>query len=493
MILSVAAALAAGTIQESLHDAKVARDVVYNTWWFALILVLLATNVACAAFSRYPWKRRHTGFVITHLGIILILAGSLITMAFGKDGQMAIRTEQTSNLVLLDHQFLHLQVPGKGIDALFPVNPRKNKARKLPLAPWSPVTAEVAEVIPKAKVVSRFVDSEKGSPGVLLRLTGMMADMKEWLVYGDPVREHLNVGPAHIYLFYASSDEELTLLLNETNITKIQAANFKASDADRNALWIIMAPQGKLYYRLKARGEYAQKGPLFKGTEYRTGWMDFKFAVDDYRSNITVEREYERVPREEEREDSFSAIRLLVERGRDQKSVWLELGEKKTIEIDKVPVRLNYLLERESLPFSLKLLKFNISRYEGTNNPMSYDSLVEVNDQNRKKTFTSEIRMNQPLKYGGFTFYQAAFQEEDGKPIASVFAVAKDPGISIKYIGSLILILGIGIQFFAKKWLNGDIKKPAVTTATSASFTKVTKDVVKPEEQKILVESKSND
>ena len=472
---------------------------------------------------------------------------------------MAVRIGQTSNMVLTDKQFLHFQVPGKGIDAVFPVNPRKNKAHHLALAPWSPVTAKITEVIPKAKAVSKVSNEEGGSPGVLIRLSGTMGEINEWLVLGDPVRERLKVGPAEILLLNAQSLEELDFLMGQADESKVQgqltmiegavekniplpipedravsipgmpykiraikyykdaglegrklqelsqapnnpALTFEITEgdqrevhsifsrfpelpsfhgdensrvfhlsfvykplylpqSDRNALWVIMAPQGKLFYRLKARGEFAQEGPLYKGNDYRTGWMDFKFSIEDFRSNVSVERLYEPIARSEEKEDNSSAVKIELNRKNSHKSIWLELGEKKTLEIGDTTVKLNYSLERESLPFSIKLSKFNIGRYEGTSNPMSFESQVEVSDFQKTKTFSQDIKMNHPLKYGGFTFYQAAFQEENGAPIASVFAVGRDPGIPIKYLGSIILILGIGIQFFARKWLMADSEK----------------------------------
>ena len=455
LLLSLAVALAAGTIQESLHDPKVAHDTVYHTWWFAFLLTLLVINVAGAALTRLPWKRRHTGFVITHAGIILILIGSMMTLAFGKEGQMAIRVGQMSNTVLLDHQFLHFEIPGSGIDAVFPVNPRKNKSRILPLAPWSPVQAKITEIINKAKSVSKIKDDEKGSPGVLIHLSGMMGEINEWLVLGDPVRERLKIGPAEILLLLADSPEKLDFLINAIASNK----QYSLPESDRNALWIIMGPEGKLYYRLKAKGEFAQRGPLYKSIEYRTGWMDFKFSLEDYKSSVAIEREYEPIPKGEVKDESFSALRLELARKGDQNFVWLELGEKKNVLVNGTEVKLNYFLEREPLPFGIKLQEFNVGRYEGTNNPMSYESLVEVNDFHKNKKFSHVIKMNHPLKYGGLKFYQAGFQEEEGVPRVSVFAVGKDPGIPIKYLGSIILIIGIGIQFFARKWLVGESKK----------------------------------
>lgn len=559
LLLCLAAALAAGTIQESLHDMKVARDAVYHSGWFALLLFLLAVNVGCAALSRYPWKRRHTGFVITHAGIILILLGSLITMAFGKNGQMALGVGETSDLVLMDNQFLGVQIPGNGIDALFPINPRKNKKRVLPLAPWSPVGVKIQKVIPKAKASPLIKEEEGGSPGVEIRLSGAMGEIHEWLVLGDPMRERLKLGPAEVLLLAANSEEELEFLMNETDenvlagtltlvhekketvcplpiavdqvkeisgtplslkvlkyfkdagvtkdgfVEKSQLPNnpaltlevrsgdktelhtvlarypelpslhgekkkgqfdlhffyqpFYLPASDRNALWLILGPQGRLYYRLKSQGEFSQKGPLYRSNEYRTGWMDFIFSIENYKDSIIVEREYEPVPASETKEEIPSAVQLELDRGDEKKSVWLELGEKRKITLGDATVSLNYMLDREFLPFSMKLLEFNIGRYEGTRNPMSFESLVEVNDFHKKKTFTQLINMNHPLKYGGYKFYQAGFQEEGSVPTMSVFAVGKDPGIPVKYSGSIILVLGISIMFFLKKWFDPQPKK----------------------------------
>ena len=44
----------AGTIYESSFDSKVARYYVYGAPWFNIWLILLATNLAVSALSRWP-------------------------------------------------------------------------------------------------------------------------------------------------------------------------------------------------------------------------------------------------------------------------------------------------------------------------------------------------------------------------------------------------------------------------------------------------------
>lgn len=90
MILILAVFLAAGTIVESRYSTVVAKRFVYGTWWFGGFLILLAVNLFCSALSRFPWKKYQIGFVVTHLGIITILAGSLVTQQMGTDGQIAL-------------------------------------------------------------------------------------------------------------------------------------------------------------------------------------------------------------------------------------------------------------------------------------------------------------------------------------------------------------------------------------------------------------------
>src|ERR1044072_7665383 len=68
----------AGTLYESTFDAKVARAYVYGAPWFNLWLLLLAANLIVSALSRWPWKKHYVAFLITHLGTMTLMAGTLV-------------------------------------------------------------------------------------------------------------------------------------------------------------------------------------------------------------------------------------------------------------------------------------------------------------------------------------------------------------------------------------------------------------------------------
>jgi hypothetical protein len=100
----------AGTLYESTFDAKVARAYVYGAPWFNLWLLFLASNLIVSALSRWPWKKHHTAFLITHLGIITLLTGSLIGRTWGIEGTITLfKGEPPSNRLLVDQHQLRVR------------------------------------------------------------------------------------------------------------------------------------------------------------------------------------------------------------------------------------------------------------------------------------------------------------------------------------------------------------------------------------------------
>ena len=100
----------AGTLYESTFDAKVARAYVYGAPWFNVWLLLLASNLIVSALSRWPWKKHHVAFLITHLGIITLLTGSLIGRTWGIEGTITLfKGEPPSNRLLVDQHQLRVR------------------------------------------------------------------------------------------------------------------------------------------------------------------------------------------------------------------------------------------------------------------------------------------------------------------------------------------------------------------------------------------------
>ncbi len=70
--------------------------------------VLLAVNVLCALVIRLPWRRRQAGFVLTHVGILVLLAGCLATRQWGIEAQLSVYEGHASHLA--DEDSYHFEL-----------------------------------------------------------------------------------------------------------------------------------------------------------------------------------------------------------------------------------------------------------------------------------------------------------------------------------------------------------------------------------------------
>jgi hypothetical protein len=65
--------------------------------------------VLCTVIIRFPWKWRQSGFLVTHLGILILLAGCLATRHFGIEAQLPIFEGQAARRAYQDSYHFQLQ------------------------------------------------------------------------------------------------------------------------------------------------------------------------------------------------------------------------------------------------------------------------------------------------------------------------------------------------------------------------------------------------
>jgi len=94
--------------------------------------------------------------------------------------------------------------------------------------------------------------------------------------------------------------------------------------------------------------------------------------------------------------------------------------------------------------FALTLLNFQHDRYAGTDIPKNFSSDVRLLDLERNEHRDVHISMNNPLRYRGYTFYQAGFDNNDK---TSIFQVVKNPAMLLPYIACGLVALGLVMQF----------------------------------------------
>ncbi len=85
-----------------------------------------------------------------------------------------------------------------------------------------------------------------------------------------------------------------------------------------------------------------------------------------------------------------------------------------------VKVHISYGAKTINLPFSIKLLDFQLERYPGSNSPSSYASEVVVIDPVRNIEMPYRIYMNHVLNYEGYRFFQSSYDQDEKGTILSV-------------------------------------------------------------------------
>ncbi len=148
LIGALAVLLGWATFVESRFGTPAVHFGIYGTWWFAGLNVLLAWNVICAALIRFPWNRKHLGFLLTHAGIIILLLGCLLSQRGGIDAQLPIFEGSSNWRAFDDSQHLQLEILPKSdsrsdgtkpdtIDIPFAAGPFNwSDYADLPLFPW---------------------------------------------------------------------------------------------------------------------------------------------------------------------------------------------------------------------------------------------------------------------------------------------------------------------------------------------------------------------
>lgn len=559
LMLIVAAAVAWGTVVESKYNAEMAKIVVYNSGWFSVLMTLLWVNIFCATLSRLPFKKHHVGFVITHLGLLILLAGGVVTSQFGIDGSLAVSEGDSDSMVSLPR--LVFGMAPEGSMNFQTVEIERTLSPTESFNSHNRVVGHIAQIkkyVPFATLNSTFVSGPDSSDtAISFKLKSPFFDVAEFLHSRLSPRKQM--GPATFELILGAPEQQLppqtrkkpvpppspnremlrvvgaqkgeTLI--EVSMDRLQrekklnfrdtvielqqvyrsatvsngklaesgdpkpnpALELKVSTGDKTYREVVFArfpnfsmsrepssefkiqyiaegisegsdgatetrepsvsahdsgstptarfyldpknPDSKPVLELLKNNERLFFESINEGQTVETPWMGMKITLASVIRNAVAVNEVSPIE-PKQREDIPSGALEIVPRGQSE-STWVAEGETKEIQVDGRKYTVYFGRKMLRLPFRVNLKKFTKRDYPGTQTAMSFESDVTINSE----TKTHKISMNEPLVQQGYTLYQASYQLNPGAPAISVFSVNHDPARTAKYLGSLVLCLGI--------------------------------------------------
>jgi hypothetical protein len=157
-------------------------------------------------------------------------------------------------------------------------------------------------------------------------------------------------------------------------------------------------------------------------------------------------RELPRVTEMNKRDVPSAVVELLGLEGQSRRLLVSGYGTAaQSMTIAGKPYQVSLRPERYYKLFHLHLIDFRFDRYPGTEIPKNFSSRVRLERADTGENREITIRMNEPLRYGGETFFQASYDQADEK--GTVLQVVNNPSWLTPYFACVLVALGMVWQF----------------------------------------------
>ena len=438
-----------GTLAESKFDADTARTWIYEAPWFHLWLLFLGANLTCSALMRWPWRKYHTGFLLTHLGIIIVMVGAVVGQIWGIEGTMTLfKQSAPDNQLVLQKRQITIRDPDAQRAVMIqlgrqPLRVREGRALDLWTTPGGWKLQAVADS-PRLVADFRPTPAPSGAPAVLIRLhtKAMNQTVEQWLLAGDQDHARLDLGLITVDLARADTAPPATGAANRAIITA--------------------QPGGTLQLELFAAGQRVSTAPLAAGQAVVTVWNDWTIEAREILPSAQAGFHFEPLPKGAPIPPGralLDGIKVRATNGGRTLEQWVGAGWRVSLPTGTFPVEIAYGWEVARLPFGLVLDNFTVERNEGTDEPASFRSDLSMVLPDGKTDQTGSCSMNQPANYPqalwrsltGLTYKisQASWNPND--LTQSSVQILRDPGWFFKWTGSLILCAGLVTMFIFRR------------------------------------------
>ena len=444
-----------GTFIESYYNTTTAKILIYNAWWFELMMVFFVINFLfnikrynLITFSKWP-------ILLLHISWILIIVGAGVTRYIGYEGVMPIRENSSSDKFLSEETHLTALIDGE-------IN-------------GEPIRRGLEDEFLFSEVTNNYFIWKYDFEGqsFSIEYEDFFENAKEDVIEKENGEEFLKI-------VEASDGTRHDHFLKSGQVTSIHNILFALNNDTEGAINISLK-NGQLYIKSPFEGNYLRmsdqkQGFLSKDIDeilvlrslYNVAGLQFVFPDGIIKGDFEVVRSDEESPQQ--------GLFLRIS-SKDESKVIGILGGKgvvnlpKKINVGDLDFSLTYGSLEKSLPFRIRLNDFIAEKYPGTEKSYSsFKSKVSVIDDSN---FDYEIYMNHILNYKGYRFFQASFDPDER---GTVLSVNHDfYGTLITYIGYILLYIGLmGVMFFgktrfvdlAKKLEKLRLKKQVLTVVT---------------------------
>ena len=420
-----AVAMAVATFLENDFGSAAAYGMVYNSWWFELILLLLALNLVGQVVIFKLLKREKLTVALFHLSFILMIIGAGITRYFGWEGSIHIRESEEQQQCFSNEKYIGYSVKDNN-GTIITSHSQKYSMTSISADNFKKTIKIngrdyeliLAKIIPNASEV--IADSPEGEPIISLLVTKNMVTRETLtLKKGDtktsngisfgfaspqPADVNISIDSGKFFILSRFKLGEMSMM------THAQTSTIEGKPVELKTMQILTLDDIKIVpQQMSVAGVI--KAVAIKPEEQTTGLNAFIFHLISGKRSATV-------------------------------YLWDREGEKTTstsCKLDGPSVELSYGSKSTMLPFTIKLNDFILERYPGSSSPSGYRSDVVLIDKRENVEKPFMIFMNNILRYKGYRFYQSSFDRDEKGTILSV---------NHDMAGMLVTYTGYALLFF---------------------------------------------
>ncbi|EAJ8386656.1 cytochrome c biogenesis protein CcsA [Campylobacter jejuni] len=463
---------ALATFIESAYGTPTAWAMVYDTFWFEYIQLLLGINLLCGMFRYKMFGLKKLPLMIFHISFLFILVGSAMTRYAGFEGILPIREHTQNSLIESSKTSLRISAIKDGErysaanDRYIGNLPFANSFKlKLNLGDDQAVL-KYKDLILNAHYT--YKENNNSNPLLVLMLSQKGSQGVDVKFEKGEVKNIEGVNFAfmndNVKAPFVKIDENLTLSSSENLhfLSMLDGQNLDLKIGEKaNAKERRLYEINDISFVVKAASLHAQEA--LEGSnrpQDESFWLWFKSAwlevgrtmlistfgePQNWKNSLLLHFKDFALSNENKNLEltGSNALKLELSYKNESKEFYIfEYNKPIMIELAGQKFFISWALSYEQLPFDIYLRDFVLDRYPGSMSPASYASEITV--KNNNENFDYRIFMNNVLDYDGYRFYQSSYdQDEKG----TVLSVNKDPGKIPTYIGYFLLCLGMFMNF----------------------------------------------
>ncbi|HHI9650579.1 TPA: cytochrome c biogenesis protein CcsA [Campylobacter jejuni] len=463
---------ALATFIESAYGTPTAWAMVYDTFWFEYIQLLLGINLLCGMFRYKMFGLKKLPLMIFHISFLFILVGSAMTRYAGFEGILPIREHTQNSLIESSKTSLRISAIKDG-ERYSAVNDRY--IGNLPFANSFKLKLNLGDdqaVLKYKDLILNahytYKENNNSDPLLVLMLSQKGSQGVDVKFEKGEVKNIEGVNFAfmndNVKAPFVKIDENLTLSSSENLhfLSMLDGQNLDLKIGEKaNAKERRLYEINDISFVVKAASLHAQEA--LEGSnrpQDESFWLWFKSAwlevgrtmlistfgePQNWKNSLLLHFKDFALSNENKNLEltGSNALKLELSYKNESKEFYIfEYNKPIMIELAGQKFFISWALSYEQLPFDIYLRDFVLDRYPGSMSPASYASEITV--KNNNENFDYRIFMNNVLDYDGYRFYQSSYdQDEKG----TVLSVNKDPGKIPTYMGYFLLCLGMFMNF----------------------------------------------